>query len=216
MSLQHGASFVKGGLVLHYDPANVKSYPGSGTVLTNLSGPVNATLVNGVALNTQFNKYFAFDGVNDGISTDAISVSTQFVTTSAWVRVASHGNFHNFVNNNWVNSGWILYSSATAWTFAVASAGAQYGASVLHNNSTSWTHLTGTYDGAIARLYVNGALAATINVANLALDVGVGIVIGGGTRPSTYDISQVMVYSRTLSPAEVRQNFEATRGRFNI
>lgn len=213
MSLNHGATTVKGGLILHYDPANVKSYPGTGTALTNLSGPVNATLVNGVVFN---NGYFSFDGVNDGINTSStVSVSSQFVTTSAWIRVATYGNFHNFISNNWVNSGWILFSSVTHWYFAVANAGAQYGAGILHNNSTNWVQLTGTYDGTAARLYVNGSLVSTVNIANLVLDTGVAIIIGGGARPSTYDIGQVMAYSRALTAAEVRQNFEATRGRYN-
>src|SRR6056300_1567619 len=41
MSLCHGASIVRDGLVLHLDAANVKSYPGSGTTWYDLSGNEN-------------------------------------------------------------------------------------------------------------------------------------------------------------------------------
>jgi hypothetical protein len=49
MALSHSPSIVTDGLVLCLDAGNPKSYPGSGTTWTDLSGNGNnGTLVNGV------------------------------------------------------------------------------------------------------------------------------------------------------------------------
>ncbi len=53
-------------LLLYLDAGNTSSYPGSGTVWTDLSGnDNNATLVNGVGYSNEFGGALTFDGVND-------------------------------------------------------------------------------------------------------------------------------------------------------
>ena len=48
MGIAYNTSIVRDGLVLHLDAANKKSYPGSGTVWSDLSGnDRNGTLLNG-------------------------------------------------------------------------------------------------------------------------------------------------------------------------
>ena len=70
MSLNHGGKpIVTDGLVLCLDAANPKSYPGSGTTWTDLSGNGNnGTLVNGVGYNSDNGGSLSFDGVNDYVS----------------------------------------------------------------------------------------------------------------------------------------------------
>lgn len=187
--------------------------------LLDLSGNGNNfTLGNGPAYSSVNKGSILFDGVNDFcVSNSVLSVSTTAVTASSWVRVAAHGNFHNFILNNWVNNGWLLFSYNTHWVFGVGRTNTQqFNAQVLHNNSTNWTQLTGTYDGAAVRLYVNGVLGATVTLVGATLDVGFAINTGVGTRPSAYNISNTLIYNRALTAAEVAQNFEATRGRYGI
>ena len=63
MSLHHSPKIVTNGLVLCIDSANVKSYPGSGTTLFDISGnSITGTLVNGAIANSQG---ITLDGVND-------------------------------------------------------------------------------------------------------------------------------------------------------
>jgi hypothetical protein len=189
-----------------------------GTVFKDLSGNNNNfTLGNGPTYSPSNKGSILFDGVNDNcISNTVLSISTSTVTVSCWVKVAAHGNFHDFANNNWVNSGWLLYSYSTGWVFGVGQTGAQYGAVVSHNNSTAWTQLTGTYDGTSVKLYVNGVLGATTALVGATLNVGYPIAIYQGTRPSVCNISNTLIYNRALTALEVRQNFEATRTRYNI
>jgi hypothetical protein len=63
MSLGHGASIVRDGLVLYLDATNPKSYPGSGTTWKDLSGNGNnGTLVNGVGYTDANKGSLVFDG----------------------------------------------------------------------------------------------------------------------------------------------------------
>jgi hypothetical protein len=74
-----------------------------------------------------------------------------------------------------------------------------------------WTHLAGTYDGAVARLYVNGALAVTqpmtatftTDTSPLILGAnGNGPVVGITERfPGAID--ELMLWNRALSPDEI-------------
>ena len=61
-----GPKITTDGLILHLDAANTKSYPGTGTVWTDLSGNGNnGTLTNGPTLDNSNYGNIVFDGIND-------------------------------------------------------------------------------------------------------------------------------------------------------
>jgi hypothetical protein len=69
MGLSHSPSIITQNLVLCLDAANSKSYPGSGTTWTDLSGNGNnGTLANGVGYNSGNGGALVFDGVDDYVS----------------------------------------------------------------------------------------------------------------------------------------------------
>ena len=69
MSLSRGPKIVTNGLVLYLDAANKKSYPGSGTTWTDLSGNNNTgTLTNGPTFDSNNGGSIVFDGTNDYVS----------------------------------------------------------------------------------------------------------------------------------------------------
>lgn len=69
MALNHSPKIVTNGLVLYLDAANQKSYPGSGTTWTDLSGNGNTgTLTNGPTFSANNNGGIVFDGANDYVS----------------------------------------------------------------------------------------------------------------------------------------------------
>ena len=70
MSISGGPDIVENGLVLHLDAADTNSYPGSGTLWTDLSGNGNnGTLTNGPAYSSNNKGYFSFDGTDDYVDT---------------------------------------------------------------------------------------------------------------------------------------------------
>jgi len=71
MGITYNTSIVRNGLVLHLDAANRKSYPGTGTTWTDLSGlNNNGTLTNGVSYQSVNQGAFNFDGIDDFVTRD--------------------------------------------------------------------------------------------------------------------------------------------------
>jgi len=66
MGVHNGAIIPQNGLQLLLDAANTKSYPGSGTTWTDLSGNGNTgTLTNSPTFTTDNGGAIRFDGTND-------------------------------------------------------------------------------------------------------------------------------------------------------
>jgi hypothetical protein len=78
-----------------------------------------------------------------------------------------------------------------------------------------WTHLAATYDGAMLRLYVNGALAGSTALTG-SLDATTGpLRIGGNSVRSEWFnglIDEVRVYSRALSQSEIQTDMNTAVG----
>jgi len=147
-------------------------------------------------------------------------------TLSTWVRVTGvslgqGGNNHgavimkgrNNAGNPYVSWG-IEFNDQGGNVFrcSVAAGGTTLyldGATSFANLPTGWIHVACTYDGADARLYVNGALddsapltgPVTYGLAD-SDDVTLGM-FSGGQRLSG-DIDEVMLASRAFGPAEIR------------
>lgn len=219
MSLNHGVLIVRDNLRIFYDPANSKCYSGTGNNITDLSNSgADATMASATSFSPDNGGVFLHAAAGANFSTNAVqNISANQITAMTWVKVDSHGNFHNFINNNWVNSGWLIFTTTTDWRAGIAQGGTQHTTGVAHNNSLNWTHLALTYNAVTVSFYVNGILASTNSNAPAAiLNTGFAINFGGGTRPSTYKTALPMVYDRGLTAEEIRQNFQAHRGRFNI
>ena len=94
MSTVQSGHIVTDGLVLALDAANAKSYPGSGTTWSDLSGNRNTgTLTNGPTFNSGNGGGIVFDGVDDYV--DCGNSSTLQInqgTISAWVKTSSPGS----------------------------------------------------------------------------------------------------------------------------
>lgn len=218
MAVFAGPEIVNTGLVLHLDAANPRSYPGSGTVWTDLSGNGNnGTLVNGVGYNSANNGSMIFDGVNDYVQ----------LTWGIMSGNASYTYDAFFIKYNDTNSNWISYG--TAANSSLNQIGIfQGGIGVLNfgNDTTvpastvssnTWHMISATHDGITTRLYIDGVLVTSKNTSytfgNSQLNICRAIT---GSYYANINLSLVKIYNRALSQQEVRQNFEATRSRYGI
>ena len=214
-----------GGYTIHTFTASGTFTPGWG----DLSGLGNrGTLVNGPTYSSANGGSIVFDGVDDAVDCGGNSSikPTTGITVSTWIK------FNGAVSNNRVLSDWHQNSSVDRWIFytpnsttvvwyMTSSGQSESGTSGYNFTLGQWVNLTGTYNQSQQILYVNGVQYSSISRTG-ALYAGDGsqtVRVGRQAEAgSTHNglISNVHMYNRALTAAEVLQNFNALRGRFNI
>jgi hypothetical protein len=218
MSVHAGPEIVNDGLVLSLDAANTKSYPGTGTVWADLSGNGNnGTLTSGPTFNAINNGSIVFDGVDDRVDVINPGMSQTFSVLS-WVNCTNVSSSNNIVSKNGPYFMRIVSSKLrfnvltdTGWLFQVGNA-------TLSNNV--WYHLVMVYDGSTWKGYINSNLDFSVSKTG-AITSSSPLYIGytpaaGEQAGFNGNISQVSIYNRALSVAEIQQNFNATRSRYGI
>lgn len=240
MSLGHGSSVVRDGLLVHLDAANPKSYPGSGSSCFDLSKNNNTGfLVNETAYTTSPQPTFTFDGVNDYISLTSTSrrlswapVGTtghQTITLELWVKTTDTSGY--IISKPWNGSGGYNYRITHDSFFTqLAAAHTSSFTSVATN---TWTHIVAIANTTQKAVYVNGVLASAFTNhtetsdtpasgdANLPLCLMTLYPYGASawsqpTHAINGSLSVFRFYNRQLTEDEIKQNFEALRGRYGI
>jgi hypothetical protein len=233
MGINYNPQIVTNGLVLALDAANSKSYPGSGTTWTDLSGNGNnGTLTNGPTYSSANGGSIAFDGVNDYTNLGNASSITKAsqITINCWVRpISLPVGFNKGAVMVRGDTSYILYwyettgSNNRLW-FHLPGIDSPFtsSASYLTSNFTTniWYNISATYDGSSSNLYVNAVLVNTATGKSGLINGSNNIYLGYAKDVDGYplngNISQVSIYNRALSAAEIQQNFNALRGRFSV
>jgi hypothetical protein len=208
-------------LILNYDVAQLRSYPGSGTSIFDLSGSNNTgTLTNGPVYNSSNGGNITFDGTNDYITNTTVAVTT-VMTLSYWFNLISMGATLGYITNktnatNTANYGCFI---DTARKFGINSYNGSTSPNVVASTVLStgtWYNLTGVYNGASSQIYINGSLQITGTLQTVSSGSRFGI--GGNFQGSSNYINGRMaccfLYSRALSATEILNNFDATKSRF--
>jgi hypothetical protein len=213
MALSHSPSIITNGLVLCLDAANPKSYPGSGTTWTDLSGNGNTgTLVNGVGYSGDNLGSLSFDGVDDRAElSSAFGIVSQY-TISYWAKRDAEnrmpvstitGDFYWFGDNSWRYvhggvAGEYYYPKLTSIPIGTW----QYNAAVYNGNNVS-IYRQGVYQGQIS----------TTGTANFSSALRIGWW-GSNTYAYLGNIANVSFYNKALTAQEIQQNFNATKSRY--
>jgi hypothetical protein len=224
MSLGHGASIVRNGLVLQLDAANPRSYPGSGTTWSDLSGNANnGTLVNGVGYSSADAGYLTFDGVDDfvNINQPAITFSPNRWTICTWMN--PNDQYSRFLTPNSVGiDQWLEYSSGQVNVRIASSADTNERTRSGTSGTipvSQWSYSCISIDNLNIKIYANGILTneytETISIGNWS---GTWRLGQRGNSTSWYSglFSNFTVYNRALTAQEIQQNFEAMRSRYGI
>jgi len=231
MSYANGPKIVTDGLVLCLDAANRKSYPGSGTSWTDLSGNGNnGTLVNGVGYSSNNGGSLVFDGANDYVDTtftDNIVISG--FTYSFWfygTKSTIHFPAQFFVSadSNTVFRIERFSSGNNTIEFGHSPNGGSIGANELRSNNfpnNIWTYCTLVYDGSVKYIYKNGNLdVASSSGQVLTHYSGAFLRIGarqnGVLLPFQGNMPIIQLYNRALTAQEIQQNYNALKGRYGL
>ncbi len=227
-------TIVQQGLALNLDAGNPYSYAGAGTTWYDVSGNTNnGTLTNGPTYNADVGGNIVFDGSNDYVAiTSAASIkNTSTLSLEGWVFISSAMNYYGGVIGKGTSDTdeeycLLVHSVNSKIYMDVGSTGGPYTDATFSFSLNTWYHIIGTHErvagSSTIKIYVNGSLlsSSTVNPTNAvndnATNVSVGSRFNGGTSVWNGKIATARIYTRTLSAAEVLQNYNATKGRFGL
>ena len=231
MGAYAGPDIVESGLVLALDAGNTKSYPGTGTAWTDLSGNGrNGTLFGTVGYSGLNGGSLVFGGQPE--NTDYFNMTSIFsnagvtnYSASLWIKLdpSSSGIDSRFF---WHGVYGVLISKTNSdqiFFYIRRSAGDDTSVAVSVSPLLGvWVNIVGSYDGSTMRLYVNGDLQGSTSftggiINNQSSTLWLG-ALPLATPPfwTGCNMSQVSIHNRALTAGEVAQNYNATRARFSL
>ncbi len=87
-------------------------------------------------------------------------------------------------------------------------------------NTNTWNNVVVTWNGSAGRGYFNGVDKGALNIGTAGIQIGGYVVAAtaGGASSHVFegDLSQVLVYGRSISATEVLQNYNTTKTRFGL
>jgi Concanavalin A-like lectin/glucanases superfamily/Carboxypeptidase regulatory-like domain len=183
-------------------------------------GVNNGTLTNGTIFGSgRFGQAFQFGNTQHVSVPDSASLDlTNALTLETWVSPQQIGAAGNntlllFKGNSSVlnsQSYGIIYDSGGNTVFRIGNGSTiqQIFGGVLPLNT--FTHIAATYDGTTMRIYVNGlqTSSAASSIGTL-LNTTDPFIIGSNSGTFVGKMDEVAIYSRAISPSEVRANYEA-------
>ena len=241
MGIFYNTSVVRNGLILHLDAANRKSYPGTGTTWTDLSGQNNHfTLLNSP---TYDGRKFTFNGTTQSAVCTNTTCGNMGTSSFCMEYCVNMGSPPTSFASVIMKGGFITSigsASANRWAHRVGndtffiqdnnppSGGGGTAIPVLSpvNTLNSICHyvvnITRTGLNSTTTIFVNNIIRQT----QLTTYVGTGDVSNNNAVTLWYtpgenaylggDMYFVRFYNRALTITEIRQNFEATRDRYGI
>jgi hypothetical protein len=175
------------------------------------------------------NAMLNFDGTNDYAQLTSFPQPTNYITCEAWINpqdLVTPGTIRGGVISS-TNSMYLgIFDSYDGTTFGShwavqTSTGARpynVNGSIPRNQ---WTHLVGTYNGSVSRVYINGvevwnaSLTGTIPSATYYIGTYGGTIVDDTHNFNGY-IPVAKIYNRSLTAEQVYQNYNASKSRFGL
>ena len=221
-------------LSLWLDAGNTSSYSGTGTTWTNLgTGGVtyNASINAHQTFSLNDGGHFLFDGTANPMLINKVTSATSEVTMSSWVYITPGTTSGSFIKNG-ANLGY-TFGAGGGGGFCNSNFPGMLlaGQSWLGSNPGSSNFLTGwqlctmvitgssptTY-----KYYINGTLANTATFTGASAPSGSYTAIGdnygdgGACTPFNSKMAAAYIYSKALTVAEIKQNYNALAPRFGL
>lgn len=215
MGLFHSPKIPLNGLVMCLDAANAKSYPGSGTTWTDITGNGNNGTMTGITFQSEAGGCMETTGVTgsyiDISGIDFTSNANYTIVCGSRYATGSNGRVVCGRTNNWLlghhgtyldryyASGWINQPTATT--------------------GNAWKIYAGTGDtnADLYSLYINGANEVSNSTAGAQGPTGIRVGKShSDTEFSDARTSFILAYDRVLGAEEVAKVYYAYRGRFGI
>jgi hypothetical protein len=223
MAFANGGSIVTNGLVLALDAADRNSYVSGSTTWNDLSGNNNSgSLTNGPTFSSANGGSIVFDGTNDfvtGSDSSNFAFGTNNFTVGSWffslssvgiivdLRSNSSGTGPGFSDYFLNNKFYLYWSNANRYQ------------STGSIDTFKWYNVVTTRQSSTVSVYINGILDGTTTDNTNLTEGGFRLARNVNTAGTGYlsgSISSVQIYNRALSAAEIAQNYNAQKSRFNL
>jgi len=243
MAFQYSPKIITDGLHFSIDPANHKSYPGSGTAVSDLvARNTSPVLTNGAGYSSINGGVFSFDGVDDFLLISSNGKTSGFNTAAytieLWVYLdptitdpgATVWSFDYTSNVTPFYAQNLRYLSATdvtrryqaGWNNNGTYTGGGLNALGTSNGTgiaNQWHHLVFSFRNGSQKIYTNSNLIASSTRTNTITYYDQEVWIGRANYATGYFggyIGPVNFYVRELSSTEIAYNFNVHRNRFGL
>jgi len=232
MGLTHSPHIVTDGLVLCLDAANARSYPGTGTTWSDLAGSNNGTLTNGPTFTTANRGGITLDGTDDKISISNTDIFSLVANQGFSICIIAK-DIHAFIGGPLFSimsvSGDRMQFNYREFFWATGDRAGSYAEAEYNTTFQSifsagtWYHIVCTRDtSGNPRVYINGVFKGTTNPnndnnINSSIDFSSASEFQLGYSTGFYTsatFSHFSYYNRELTAKEIRQNYLATKGRY--
>ena len=238
MSINYGSKIVSTGLMVYVDAANPKCYPGTGLTFNNLAKGYENTSISLYGDTANYGRVIddviELGGASGNNSSGTMlrglydltsTVNTSF-TSSAWMyftgtygEIMSYRESSRRLSTYVTESGIYFNQRRNVDPFDTQSTGVS-----VSNPLNQWAHYCVTKNGSTFKFYKNGELVGTTSFSMLeTVSSGGAFHVGIAWSDDDYlsrvmdgRVGPVMHYNRDLEAFEVKQNFEAAKGRFGL
>ena len=236
MGFFRGPNIITDGLIFAISAGSERSYPGSGTSVTDLAGSNTGALVNGVSYNPNQGGFWEFDGIDDEIiipggtgkttnfgNTDSFSIET-------WVQIVtmpSSGNTMGIFVKGYKVGIDLYFPTVNTMVFRCGTRNSQQSIVSQTGGYTPlgvWSHVVFTYEpnsSTGVKLYINGVFNNSVSNTsqddfsnNTNYTIGGNEAAAGTPRFGNIRTAEARMYNKTLSAKEVQQNYNAKKSRF--
>jgi hypothetical protein len=190
----------------------------------DISDNNNTTAVNnGTGYSYAYGGHFSLDGTNDFLSASSFyKHQTTTGTIAAWAYPVDATNDRYVMSvggNEVVGTNRAIRVNGGNWSTVSYGSDPQDFNSIVAAQLNKWQYVVFAWNGTTVNFYFNG-VQYTATKSGMATPTGTQIRIGVPSWNSTSywygGLAGIKVYNKTLSQAEVTQNFNAMRGRFGI
>ena len=220
-------TIVKTGLYTWLDAGNNLSYPGSGTIWTDLASS-NQYNINGNPTYLQdTGGVFFLDGSNDNVTLISSSIPTgSEITFGVWIYGTTTSNASSIIEARTAQGSRTLnvhltWSNSTIYFDTGGNAGGNRLEKVVQSSEYLgwhyWVFVKNATTG-VKQIYLDGGLWHSSTGNTLQIEPTSIATIGSYTNNTTYQrgyLSNLHIYDRALSETEINYNYNITRNRFS-
>jgi hypothetical protein len=222
---------VTNGLVLALDANNLVSYESGSTTAYSLTGSASGSLVNGTGFTNNNGGAWNFDGIDDYITLGTQTLVTNDFSLNIWFNSTSNVTKEHFIislgysdNPSFLITQDTQNSGESSFQAYYSVNGVVTGRSISTSTypNTSIINLCFVRQNGVNTPYINGVpqtamiFNESVSLVSSTYVLGWAIPRNKSTAYMQGNIYNCSIYNQALTAAEVQQNFNAQRNRFNI